>query len=163
MRQNQGQNKDERKFFRGLNKDHSPEDMENFLPGEYLDALNMRVASSDEQQGVGLMETLLAEVELLINASIPTYYGGAIGADFIYEGYPEVVIGAQTWMAKNWDFDYPGSKVFNNDESNRKSLGGLYNWNMIQQGDFAPAGWRVPSEIDFDELMKMIEKELEAL
>lgn len=156
MKQNQGQNKDERKFFRGMNKDHSPEDMENFLPGEYTDALNARVASSDEQQGFGLMETLLAEVELLIDAQTHTYYGGAIGSKFIYEGYPEVVIGAQTWMAKNWDFNYPGSKVFNNDEANRGSRGGLYNWNMIQQGDFAPVGWRVPAETDFDELMNYL-------
>jgi len=126
------------------------------LQGEYQDALNVRVASSDEQQGLGLMETLLAEVELKINASIPGYYGGAIGADFIYEGYPEVAIGDQVWMAKNWDYDYPGSKVFNNDEENRVSCGGLYDWSMIQQGDFAPAGWRVPSESDFDELMSYL-------
>lgn len=157
MRQNQGQNHDERRFSLGMNKDHSPEDVENFINGEYSDALNMRVASSDEQQGHGLMETLLAEVELLIDASIPTYYGGgAIGASFIYEGYPEVAIGDQVWMAKNWDFDYPGSKVFNDDEENRVSCGGLYNWDMIQQGDFAPAGWRVPAESDFDELMNYL-------
>jgi len=156
MRQNQGQNHDERRFSLGMNKDHSPEDVENFLNGEYLDALNVRVASSDEQQGFGLMETLLAEVELLIDASIPGYYGGAIGSQFIYEGYPEVAIGDQVWMGKNWDFDYPGSKVFNDDEENRVSCGGLYNWDMIQQGDFAPAGWRVPFESDFDELMSYL-------
>jgi hypothetical protein len=44
------QNKDLHRLNIGLNSDDNPADLQ---PGEYTDALNMRVASSEEQQGVG--------------------------------------------------------------------------------------------------------------
>lgn len=143
------QNKDIKRFNLGMNKDDSPADLQ---PGEYTDALNMRIASSDEQQGIGVMETLQGEVEVRINVSI-TYYGGAIGGQFIYESYGEVEICNQIWMGKNWDADYPGSKVYDDNEANRAIYGGLYTWDMLQNANFCPAGWRVPTEEDIDELL----------
>jgi uncharacterized protein (TIGR02145 family) len=155
------QQKDLRKFNIGLNKDDNPADLENFKPGEYTDALNMRVASSNEQQGFGVMETLQGEIEMLINvSSINYYYGEAIGAQFIYEGYEEVQIGNQVWMKNNWKNPYSGSKVYNNDEANRDIYGGLYKWDQIMAEDFLPDGWRVPTEADIDELLSYLGGEI---
>lgn len=143
------QNKDLHRFNIGLNKDDNPADLQ---PGEYTDALNMRVASSEEQQGIGIMETLQGEVELIITA-IAAYYGGAIGGQFIYEGYEEIQIGNQVWMKSNWAANYPGSKVYGDIEANRAIYGGLYNYNQIIQSDFCPAGWHIPTETEVDELL----------
>jgi len=70
--------------------------------------------------------------------------------------YCEIVIGSQIWMCKNWDSNYPGSKVFNDDEANAELYGRLYSWDQIQQSDFAPEGWRVPTKADWDELIDYV-------
>ena len=146
------QSKDLHRFNVGMNKDDSPADLQ---PGEYTDALNMRIASSDEQQGFGIMETLQGEVELIINVSA-AYYGGAIGGQFIYSGYEEVTIGNQVWMKRNLDIAYPGSRVYNNDEAQRAIYGGLYHHEHLHDPFLIPAGWRVPTEADVDELLTFL-------
>lgn len=65
----------------------------------------------------------------------------------------EVTIGAQIWMCKNWDAPYPASKVYNDDETNRALYGGLYDYDQIMSAGFVPAGWRVPTPADWDELI----------
>jgi uncharacterized protein (TIGR02145 family) len=70
--------------------------------------------------------------------------------------YCEIVIGSQIWMCKNWDSNYPGSKVFDDDEANSELYGRLYSWDQIQQSDFAPEGWRVPTKADWDELIAFV-------
>ncbi len=138
----------------GLNKDDNPSVMPD---GDYSDAHNMRITSSDEQHGAGMAETLQGEVEELIRVSAEfLYYGGAIGGDFIYDGFEEVRIGNQVWMKRNVDINYPGSKVFNDDESNRDIYGGLYTWDQAMEEDFCPPGWRVPNEADVDELLEYL-------
>jgi len=145
------QKKDIQKPLGGLNTDDNPAILP---PGDYPDALNMRVSSSDEQHGVGPAETLQGEIELLMGVSGQVlYYGSAIGADFIYKGYEEVVIGTQTWMKKNWSAAYPGSKVYDDDEDNRQIYGGLYKWADAVDPNFAPDGWRIPTEADIDVLL----------
>lgn len=144
------QNKDLHRLNVGLNTDDSPE---NLQPGEYVDALNMRVASSTEQQGVGVMETLQGELEVIISALAPTYYGGPIGGSFIYEGIEAISIGNQIWSQKNYEGSYPGSRVYDNNEANRAVYGGLYTWQMIRNADFCPSGWRIPTIEDWQELI----------
>jgi uncharacterized protein (TIGR02145 family) len=143
--------KDLKKFAGGLNTDDNP----NQLPdGDYLDALNVRTGGSDEQHGEGPAETLQGEIGLLISPDTThLYYGQSIGGNFVYEGYSEVRIGTQVWMAKNWDADYPGSKVYDDDEDNRAIYGGLYTHNQAMASDFCPAGYRVPTEADMDILI----------
>lgn len=138
------------KFFLGLNKDFDPSLLET---GEFTDGLNVRVASSSQQQGVGPAETLQGEVEVLINVSAEIYYGEAIGGSFQYAGYSEVQIGSQVWLKRNWDFNYPGSRVYNDDEANRAIYGGLYTWNQIMSADFCPPGWHIPTETEVNTLL----------
>lgn len=53
--------------------------------------------------------------------------------------------GSQTWLCKNWNAGWPGSKVYDNDEINRESYGGLYSWAQIHEPGFVPAGWHLPT------------------
>jgi uncharacterized protein (TIGR02145 family) len=64
--------------------------------------------------------------------------------------YCSINIGSQTWMCKNWDSNYPGSKVLSDNEGWRNDLGGLYTYNQIMSPGFVPTGWHVPflSEVD---------------
>ena len=145
---------DRKHFLGGLNKDDDPAKLPE---GDYQDGLNVRTQSSEQQHGVGPAETMQSEIEILIDVEAPAYYGGlAIGGDFIYAGYPEVQIGNQVWMKKNWDFNFPGSKVYNNDEANRAIYGGLYKWEHIQRANFCPTGWHIPTEAEVDELLEYL-------
>ncbi|MFA5151455.1 MAG: FISUMP domain-containing protein [Clostridia bacterium] len=149
------QRKDIHKPVGGLNTDDDP----SILPPEdYTDALNMRITSSSEQHGVGVAETLQSEIEVLLDTAMGClyYYGSAIGGQFVYEGYEEVQIGTQVWMKRNWDVNFPGSKVYDNDEDNREVYGGLYNWYQINQGNFIPDGWHVPTEAEINTLLTYI-------
>ena len=60
-------------------------------------------------------------------------------------GICEGVIGTQIWMCKNYDSNYPGSKVYDDDEANRAIYGGLYTFAQMMSTGFCPAGWHVPS------------------
>jgi hypothetical protein len=143
--------RDGKNFAGGLNQDDAPFAIPD---GDYTDAINCRTNSSTDQHGALLAETLQGEIEVLINVTANLiYYGSAIGGEFIYPGYEEIVIGDQTWMKRNWDADYPGSRVFDDDEANRAIYGGLYDHAQIMSADFCPAGWRIPTEAEYLELI----------
>lgn len=133
--------------------DDDPADLK---PGEFTDALNSRIGSSDQQMGNGGLETLLGEIPVQINASCIYYGYDVIGGEFLYEGFPEVIIGEQVWMRKNWAEAYPGSKSVSDDLDNDDIYGRLYNWTMIKESDFCPLGWRIPTEADIDELLTYV-------
>ncbi len=68
----------------------------------------------------------------------------------------EVIIGQQVWMCKNYDSNYPGSRVYNNDEANRVLYGGLYTFDMINNPGFCPSGWHVPSAAEWQLLIDTV-------
>lgn len=55
------------------------------------------------------------------------------------------VAGSQTWLCKNWNAGWPGSKVYEGNENNRAIYGGLYSWDQIHEPGFVPAGWHLPT------------------
>lgn len=142
--------RDIKKLFAGLNTDDNPQFLRD---GEFVDAINVRVASSDETHGIGIMETLQGEIEILLDVAAPIYYGESIGGDFVYTGFEEVTIGTQTWMKKNYDVTYPGSKVYNDVEANITTYGRLYTHNQVMTSNFCPPGWHVPTEAEIDTLL----------
>ena len=143
--------KDIHKFRGGLNTDDNPGSLP---PEDYTFLKNARALSSDEQHGAGLAETMQSEIEIIIGAVADiNYYGEAIGGNFQYTGYEEVTIGTQTWMKRNYDAQYPGSKAYDDNELNVPLYGRLYTHHQVMSSNFCPPGWRVPTEADIDTLL----------
>jgi uncharacterized protein (TIGR02145 family) len=142
------------KRFAGLNTD----DAGGFLPpDDFTFAKNVRTISSSEQHGSGNLETLQSEIAVPITPDdLIMYYGSPIGGEFQYNGFQTVTIGTQTWMKKNYDAEYPGSKVYDNDDSNEAIYGRLYTHNQIMQSGFCPEGFHVPTEEEWDVLVNYL-------
>lgn len=68
----------------------------------------------------------------------------------------ELNIGTQIWACYNVETDYPGSKVYGNDETNRSKFGGLYNWTQIMASGFCPAGWHIPTLAEWQTLIDFL-------
>ncbi|MET3724607.1 FISUMP domain-containing protein [Sphingomonas trueperi] len=65
--------------------------------------------------------------------------------------YPIVLLNNLLWMAKNLDYAEPGSRVYNDMDSNGAIYGRLYNPTSASVLS-PPAGWRVPSRDDWQRL-----------
>jgi len=60
--------------------------------------------------------------------------------------YGVVVISSKTWMAKNLNYNAPGSKFYNSDKYGR-----LYNW--ATANSVCPTGWHLPTKVEWESLI----------
>jgi uncharacterized protein (TIGR02145 family) len=90
--------------------------------------------------------------------------------------YKALAFGNQTWMIENlrttklndgrtikqetdnfqWAGGTPAFCWYNNEVSNARPYGGLYNFQAVQTGKLCPTGWRVPSDRDWKELERFL-------
>ena len=64
--------------------------------------------------------------------------------------YRAVTISGKRWMAENLNYAAAGSLCYDNDTSNCKKYGRLYNWETA--GKACPSGWRLPMRLEWDHL-----------
>lgn len=114
-------------------------------------------------------DTTGIQIKMIANAGTVTDADGNM--------YQTVKIGSQEWMAENlrvthfndgktmkfsvsdddWSSIYGASACyFNNDVSNVVKYGVLYNWYAASSDEFAPEGWHVPTNADWDTLQNYL-------
>jgi uncharacterized protein (TIGR02145 family) len=76
------------------------------------------------------------------------------------QNYFSVVIGEQTWMAENLNYNANSSKCFENNESNCVIYGRLYDWETAMVA--CPSGWHLPSDSDWNILKNYVQNDNES-
>ena len=70
------------------------------------------------------------------------------------KSYRTVIVGSQTWMAENLNYQTGNSKCYGNDASNCAKYGRLYDWPTALKA--CPVGWHLPSDGEWSMLENVI-------
>lgn len=110
----------------------------------YVDVLTERIEQLESFFGVsGLVKDGSENVYKAIKIGSQIWMSGNLRTTHYNDGTPiPFVTDAVEWMFLRT----PGYCWYNNDESNKNTFGGLYNWPAVETGKLCPMGWHVPSE-----------------
>jgi uncharacterized protein (TIGR02145 family) len=112
-------------------------------------------ASSSSSRGLSSSSPVLSSSSLALSSSSFSVSFGSLHDSRDGQTYRTVVIGSQTWMAENLNFDAAGSMCYGDntggDSQNRSgTYGRLYNWNAALTA--CPSGWCLPTDADWTAL-----------
>jgi uncharacterized protein (TIGR02145 family) len=105
-------------------------------------------SSSSNFKEVSSSSSLGSSTEQSSSSSVIEYGSVQCGG----HNYKTVVIGTQTWMAENLNYDIGTNKCYNNVSTNCDRYGRLYDWETADK--VCPSGWHLPSNEDWDKLMR---------
>ena len=68
--------------------------------------------------------------------------------------YKTIVIGKQTWMAENLNYDAKNSMCYSERSDNCTKFGCLYTWSVAKTA--CPSGWHLPTYSEFETLITVV-------
>jgi len=133
----------------------------------YTDQMGMKTIESDFSDLKHLTEIILNVVddmlgtsnranmeELVQKSSRVSNYSNVFTDSRDGKKYRTTVIGKQTWMAENLNYNASGSKCYDNNPANCSKYGRLYDWNTARE--VCPSGWHLPSDVEWTTLTDFI-------
>ena len=122
--------------------------LSNNCPYNYSSSLEEQSSSSGSELSSSSLEEQSSSSSIVFGS---VEHGG--------QTYKTVVIGEQTWMAENLNYETEsGSYCYNNLNSNCDKYGRLYKWATAMAG-ICPAGYHIPSNDDWDKLIRYVDEQ----